>query len=140
LKHIVSEKYVIADADEATSYRGLDEVVRDFEQLGDTVVFDKRENIVAVITTSTKQDAIFKALVIYFEKLTIGTRRLDVRYDRYVLANVDEETNYKDLDEVRANETHDMLNNANREDLVIVLKTLSGIRTALVYSIDECNA
>jgi hypothetical protein len=138
LKQIVSEKYVIADADEATSYHGLDEVKRDFEQYSDTsVVFDKRKNLVAVITNSTKQDEKFKALVIYFEKLTIGTRRLDVRYDRYVLAEVDQETGYKDLDEVRASESHGVFINGDRRDLVIILKKVSGIRGAFVYFLRE---
>lgn len=135
MKQVLSDKYVIADADEATSYRGLDEVARDFEELGDTVVFDKRKNIAAVITTtSSKQDEKFRALVVYFEKLTIGTRRLDVRYDRYVIASVGEETSYKDLDQVRADEGHGVvLANANRQDIVIVLKILSGIRGAIVF-------
>jgi hypothetical protein len=138
LKRIISERYVIADADEATSYRGLDEVVRDFEELEDTiVVFDKRKNIVAVVTTSTKQDEKFKALVLYFEKLTIGTRRLDVRYDRYVLSGFDEATNYKDLDEVRASESHSVSINGDRRDIVIILKKVSGIRGAFVYSFGE---
>jgi hypothetical protein len=134
MKQVLSDKYVIADTDEATSYRDLDEVARDFEELGDTVVFDKRKNIVAVITTTSKKDEKFSALVVYFEKLTIGTRRLAVRYDRYVIANVGEETIYKDLDQVRTDEELGVfLADTNRQDMVIVLKILSGIRGAIVF-------
>jgi hypothetical protein len=137
LKQVLSDKYVIADVDEATSCRSLDEVVQDFEELGDTVVFDKHKNVVLVITTTTKQEEKFKALVVYFEKLTIGTRRLDVRYDRYVLAAVGESTEYKDLDQIRTSETHGMLIDSNRKDIVIVIKPHLGIRSAFVYSLNQ---
>jgi hypothetical protein len=133
MKKIVYDRYVIADVDEATSSSSLEEVVQDFQDTVDIVIPDEKNNMVVVITTTEKNDEKFKALVAYFEKRTIGTKRLELRYDRYVLASMNEPTDYLNLSQVRTDAGNGLVIDSEFK-IVIVLKTHHGIRSALVYS------
>jgi hypothetical protein len=142
-KKILVDTYVIADSDEASSLSSLQQVTAESMSLGDTVLEDRIRNLVVILASREVNHERFKALVLHFEKRTIGTTRRSVRFDRYVVAAMDQPSSFSRLDEVIERETKDKGRTviaandpnviANRPDIIITFHIDNGIRTASVY-------